>query len=45
MKKYYVNGKKISKAQAQEIQRQNNEYISSGDWNLIAKCQFITVIQ
>ena len=42
MKRYYVQGKEISEKQAKAIEAQNKEYISSKDFTLWAKCQFIT---
>ena len=41
MKKYFVNGKQISEKEAKAIEKQNKEYMNSGDWNLIAKCEHI----
>jgi hypothetical protein len=44
MKKYFVNGKEISEQEAKAIEAKNAEYISSMDFSLWAKCEFITVI-
>ena len=44
MKKDYLQGKEISEKQAKAIEAQNKEYISSKDFTLWAKCQFITVV-
>jgi hypothetical protein len=44
MKKYYVNGKEISEQEAKTIEAKNAEYMSSTDFSLWAKCEFITVI-
>lgn len=44
MKKYYVNGKEISEQEAKVIEAKNAEYMSSTDFSLWAKCEFITVI-
>lgn len=45
MEKYYINGKEISKEEANEIKKKNLEYLESGDFELIAKCEFIVVIK
>lgn len=39
MKKYYVNGQEITEQEAR-----NAEYMSSTDFSLWAKCEFITVV-
>ncbi len=44
MKKYYVNGKQITEQEAKSIEAKNQEYMNSNDWSLIAKCQFIMVV-
>lgn len=44
MKRYFVNGKEISEQEAKVIEAKNNEYMSSNDLSLWAKCEFITVI-
>lgn len=44
MKKYYVNGKETSEQEAKAIEAKNAEYMSSTDFSLWAKCEFITVI-
>lgn len=44
MKKYFVNGKKVSEKEVKLIEKRNKEYMESGDFSLIAKCEFITVI-
>lgn len=44
MKKYFVNGKEVSEKEAKLIEKRNKEYMESGDFSLIAKCEFITVI-
>jgi len=44
MKRYFVDGKEISEKEAKAIEAKNKEYMSSKDFSLWAKCQFITVI-
>ena len=44
MKRYFVNGKEISEQEAKEIEANNKKYMESNDFNLWAKCEFITVI-
>ena len=44
MKKYYVNGTEITEQEAKAIEARNTEYMSSTDFSLWAKCEFITVI-
>ena len=44
MKKYYVNGKEITEQEAKAIEARNAEYMSSPDFSLWAKCEFITVV-
>lgn len=44
MKKYFINGKQISEKEAKAIEKRNKEYMNSGDWNLIAKCEFIVIV-
>jgi hypothetical protein len=44
MKRFFVNGKQVTENEAKAIERRNKEYMNSGDWNLIAKCEFITII-
>ena len=44
MKKYFVNGKEVSEKEVKLIEKRNKEYMESGDFSLIAKCEFITVI-
>lgn len=44
MKKYFVNGKEISEKEAKLIEKRNKEYMESGDFSLMAECEFITVI-
>lgn len=44
MKRYFVNGKEISEQKAKEIEANNKKYMESNDFNLCAKCEFITVI-
>ena len=44
MKRYFVNGKEESEQEAKAIEKKNNEYMSSNDLSLWAKCEFITVI-
>ena len=43
MKKYFVNGKEISEKEAKLIEKRNKEYMESGDFSLMAECEFITV--
>lgn len=45
MKKYFVNGKQITESEAKVIEARNREYMNSGDWSLIAKCEFIVIIK
>ena len=44
MKKYYVNGMEITEQEAKAIEARNAEYMSSTDFSLWAKCEFITVV-
>lgn len=44
MKKYFVNGKQITEIEAKVIEARNREYMNSGDWSQIAKCEFIVII-
>lgn len=44
MKKYYVNGQEITEQEAKVIEARNAEYMSSTDFSLWAKCEFITVV-
>lgn len=44
MKKYFVNGKEISEQEAKAIEAKNAEYMSSTDFSLWAKCEFIMVV-
>lgn len=44
MKKYFVNGKQITESEAKAIEKRNKEYMNSGDFSLIAKCEFIVII-
>ena len=44
MKRFYVNGKQISESEARAIDAQNIKYMKRGDWNSLAKIQFITII-
>jgi hypothetical protein len=44
MKRYFVDGKEITEAEAKEIERKNNEYLASGDFNEMLKIKFIVVI-
>lgn len=44
MKQYFVNGKEVSEKEAKEIEKKNNEYMSSDDLSLWANCEFIMVI-
>lgn len=45
MKKYFVNGKQITESEAKAIDKKNKEYLKSGDFSLIAKCEFIVIIK
>lgn len=45
MKKYFVNGKQITESEAKAIEKRNQEYMNSGDFSLIAKCEFIVIIK
>lgn len=44
MKKYYVNGQEITEQEAKAIEARNAEYMSSTNFSLWAKCEFITVV-
>lgn len=44
MKRYFVDGKEICEKEAKAIEAKNKEYMSSKDFSLWVKCQFITVI-
>lgn len=44
MKQYYVDGKQISEEEARAIEAKNKEYMNCRDLSLLAKCQFIVVI-
>ena len=44
MKRYFVDGKEITKAEAKEIQKNNDKYYNSGNMNDLLKIKFITVI-
>lgn len=44
MKKYFVNRKEISEQEAKAIEAKNAEYMSSTDFSLWAKCEFIMVV-
>lgn len=44
MKKYFIEGKEINEQEAMDIERMNNEYMESGDFDLMLKCKFIVVI-
>lgn len=37
MKRYFLNGKQITEQEAKAIEARNQEYLNSGDWDLIAK--------
>jgi hypothetical protein len=43
--RFYLNGKEISESVANAIEALNQEYIASGDFELMAKCQFIVKIE
>ncbi len=44
MKKYYVSGKEITESEAREIERNNNEYLESGNMEDMIKIKFIVVV-
>lgn len=44
MKRYFLDGKEISEQEVKAIEAKNKEYMSSNDFSLWAKCQFIVVI-
>jgi hypothetical protein len=44
MKRYFTNGIEITEAEAKEIERKNNEYLASGDFNEMLKIKFIVII-
>ena len=44
MKRYFVNGKEITKEEAKAIEQKNNEYFNSGNMMDMLKIQFIVEI-
>ena len=36
---------KPTESEAKAIEKRNNEYMNSGDFSLIAKCEFIVIIK
>lgn len=45
MKRYFLDRKtEITEAEAKEIEAKNKEYMASGDFELMLKCEFITII-
>ena len=45
LKRYFVDGKEITEAEAKEIERKNHEYLDSGDLNEMLKIQFVVKIE
>ena len=45
MEKYYVNGKPITASKAKAIIKKNKQYMQSGDFGLLAKCEFVVIIK
>ena len=43
-KRYFVEGKEITEAEAKEIQKNNDKYFNSGNMADLLKIKFITVI-
>ena len=43
--KYFLNGQEISQQEAKAIEEKNKEYMNSGDFSQLLKCQFITVVK
>ena len=43
--KYYVNGKEISKEEAEQIKAENDKYFNSGNMNDLLKIKFIAEIK
>lgn len=41
MKKYYVDGMRISEEQAKQIEKDNQKYLQSGDFNQWQKIKYI----
>ena len=44
MKRYFVNGSEITETQAQEIEKDNNKYLNSGNMEDLLKIKFIVII-
>lgn len=44
MKRYFVNGKEITKQEAELIEKNNNEYLNSGNMEDMLNIKFIVVI-
>ena len=44
MKRYFVNGKEITKQEAELIEKKNNEYLNSGNMEDMLNIKFIVVI-
>lgn len=44
MKKYFVNGKGITKQESELIEKKNNEYLNSGNIEDMLNIKFIVVI-
>lgn len=44
MKRYFVNGKEITKQEAELIERKNNEYLNNGNMEDMLNIKFIVVI-
>ena len=45
MTRYFLYGKEISEQEANEIVARNREYIKSGNFELMMKCEFVTAIE
>ena len=44
MKRYFVDGKEITKQEAELIEKKNNEYLNSGNMEDMLNIKFIVVI-
>lgn len=44
MKRYFVDGIEITEAEAKEIEKKNQEYLASGDFEQMLKIKFIVKI-
>lgn len=44
MKRYFVDGKEITKLEAEAIEKKNTEYLNSGNFENMLNIKFIVVI-